>query len=137
MMKMTNGQEDFAGIDFDFNTLMYVPDQDKSDDLTRAMMEYLRNAGMKVYKATNPIVMYEGNQYQMISRQLSTDKLMLESFEEVFDKLMEDDPRVVLFYEFLNNYSYSPDMDLSFEPSGDHVFRERRVIRYALVPNGD
>ena len=131
---MTN--EDFIGVDFDYETSMHYPAHDIDNELTRSLISYLRGKGVKTYKVTCPVVQYEGEQYEMTSRRLEGNGGFEASFEEVFEYILTKNARVVLMYCFIHNISCTPEYEEeTFKPIGPPMFRETRLVRMGIISN--
>jgi hypothetical protein len=120
------------GVDYEYN----VPPNKSEDTLTASCISYLRDKGLTVYKATNPLVIYEDRIINMQTFLMLRGDIN-EAMDEVYEKIVIKNPKIVLVHSVKQTYNFiSKDVavksNLSFD---DSCVDEYRYIRYGVIEN--
>lgn len=121
--------ETFA-IDLEYQKNMYLGGENSS--LTGALFKYLTDKGITVYKAEAPVIMFEGESILMNTRKCQTDCPMVETFEQIYDHLVENNIDTIFLYKMQVDYRWCKICDESFEEVGEAELREYRTVRYGV-----
>ena len=119
------------GIDFE-----YDPKYERiigGDTLTAALMLFLRQNGVVVYKVNSPVIKFEGDLYEMRTRLLRIDTSISDNFQEVLDHVRENNSACVFLYHMRQNFQYGQTFEsIDGNPPilvGDPSLSECRTIR--------
>ena len=106
----------------------------ENPSLTGALFSYLTDKGITVYKADAPVVMFEGQSIQMMTRKCMIDVPMNETFDHIYNNLAENNVDTIFLYMFMVDYQWSAEMDATYQPVGERCMREYRTVRYGVMP---
>lgn len=104
----------------------------ENPSLTGALYSYLTSKGITVYKADAPVIMFEGESIQMMTRKCVIDVPMHETFDQIYDSLVESNIDTIFLYQFITDYQWSREFDASYQPVGEPCLREYRTVRFGV-----
>ena len=120
------------GVDTEYDANLTSITAHYCESLTASLYNYLKHKGITVHKAEAPVIMYEGDTVQMMTRKVLIDCPMIETFEQIYQHLVDNNIDEIFLYQFNQQYIYAQQVGAAYEPVGEPVLREYRNIRYGV-----